>query len=152
MLQTLEQIKHLIGLEPESIGLTGRLRPDHDEASGAMSDWDLYLSDAAAGTTSLLSHWTGKDLSQPGVLEQIPSDQMSRLRRAEILLLRAEIVLDHGASEAVEPGDIQAGGSEGIKVTLKRLPLDERGAVASELRSRARLLVKGDEGTFAGVL
>ncbi|PKL30349.1 MAG: hypothetical protein CVV45_17975 [Spirochaetae bacterium HGW-Spirochaetae-10] len=151
MMQSLPQIKARLGVEPEALGMTDRLTREEAARSGSISDWDLYLADTVAGTTELLSQWTGVDLSRPDVLASLDAARRASLRRAEILLIKAEIVLDYGFVEATDPGDIQAGGSEGVRISQRRLTVSERGDVASELRGRARTLVLGQQDTFEGV-
>jgi len=137
MLNQIEDAKQLIGIDPEAIGLSDDVKLSND-----VTPFEQYLQSASLITKRQIQFWGG-DVDHPGANELA----------AEILLLRAQIVIDHEVVSLTDFDEIQSGGSGGMRLRSKRITREERGEIVADLHTRAMNLVTGeDPADFAGVL
>lgn len=75
----------------------------------------------------------------------VPSESLypRELRRAEILLVKAEVIEEFGLIDVVDPEEIQVGGQDGERRKFRKLTTEERGDKAAQFRNRAYFTLFG---------
>lgn len=144
MLNMLADLKRLVGVDGTALEMDDSA-PLGVEAAGGRTAFEFYLEALATSADLTIAKWL--ETTVPALAPNATN------LRAELTLVQAEICLQFGFIESVMPDEIQAGGSEGQRLRMRKLSLEERGERAAEMRSRARTLLTGVEPVgFAGVL
>lgn len=138
MLNAMSDMKVLVGIKPYMI--------DMDDATALTSggtEFEQFLTSAADIALSLIQGW-GYDI---GV-----SPYLKRVLRAEVLLVKAEVIDEFGFQDAIDPAEFSTGGQASESRKMKKLSLEERGAGSAAFRDRAYGLLFGNYPRFsAGV-
>lgn len=115
-----ERLKAVLGVTPDSLGLTPQ-------------GFDIFLESAC-------------DLAEIYLSERFDLRDESLRRRAklaEVDLVRAEMIVSFGLTESIDPTEIQTGGPDGQRVKLPALTMDERIKRAGVFRERAFQIMGG---------
>ena len=138
---TLETLKALVGIDGDSVSLD-----DTTTIAGlGKTAYEEYLDGLLQIAGETLAGWAGLSV------EALPDTAV--YRRSHVLVVQADIVMDHGVVTALAPEEIQAGGSTGDRIKFRRLNTGERLVEYEQLRRRAYRAVTGQEmpGRFEGV-
>ena len=131
---------HTVTLLKAIVGVTGDAVELDDETilpapNDSVTAWEYWLSRAQRRAGEQIEAWHGGAMPDP-----VPS----AFEDAEVLLVQAEIVIQHGITATMSPDEIQTGAvGDGSKMRWTRIPEMERGAIGTRLRNQARALVTG---------
>ncbi|MGJ4785651.1 hypothetical protein ACQV5J_16170 [Leptospira interrogans] len=129
MINALPDLKALVGIKPSDLDMNDSVNLTTDK-----TEFEEFLESVADNALKLIQSWE----------YSIPSAPYPReLRRAEILLVKAEIIEESGLSDVVDPEDFQVGGQNGERRKMRKLTPEERGDKAAQFRNRAYFTLFG---------
>lgn len=129
MINALPDLKALVGVKPSDIDMNDSVKLTTDK-----TEFEEFLESVADNALKLIQSWGYSVPSAPYPRE---------LRRAEILLVKAEVIEEFGLLDVVDPEDFQVGGQNGERRKMRKLTPEERGDKAAQFRNRAYFTLFG---------
>ncbi|KGE28358.1 hypothetical protein [Leptospira interrogans] len=129
MINALPDLKALVGVKPSDIDMNDSVKLTTDK-----TEFEEFLESVADNALKLIQSWE----------YSIPSAPYPReIRRAEVLLVKAEMIEEFGLLDVVDPEDFQVGGQNGERRKMRKLTPEERGDKAAQFRNRAYFTLFG---------
>ncbi|WP_061236780.1 hypothetical protein [Leptospira interrogans] len=129
MINALPDLKALVGVKPSDIDMNDSVKLTTDK-----TEFEEFLESVADNALKLIQSWE----------YSIPSAPYPReIRRAEVLLVKAEVIEEFGLLDVVDPEDFQVGGQNGERRKMRKLTPEERGDKAAQFRNRAYFTLFG---------
>ncbi|MDV6237746.1 hypothetical protein CH379_019125 [Leptospira ellisii] len=129
MINALPDLKALIGVKPSDLDMN-----DSTQLTTGKTEFEEFLESVADNALKLIQGWG----------YTVPTAPFPReLRRAEVLLIKAEIIEEHGLLDVVDPAEFQVGGQNGERRKMQKLSPEERGDKAASFRNRAYVTLFG---------
>ncbi|WP_061296248.1 hypothetical protein [Leptospira interrogans] len=129
MINALPDLKALVGVKPFDLDMNDSVKLTTDK-----TEFEEFLESVADNALKLIQSWGYSVPSAPYPRE---------LRRAEILLVKAEVIEEFGLLDVVDPEDFQVGGQNGERRKMRKLTPEERGDKAAQFRNRAYFTLFG---------
>ncbi|WP_017852019.1 hypothetical protein ACO1KB_19230 [Leptospira interrogans serovar Szwajizak] len=133
MFNALPDLKALVGIKPFDLDMNDSVKLTTDK-----TEFEEFLEAAADNALKLIQSW---EYSIPSVPDG--STYPRELRRAEVLLAKAEIIEEFDLPDTIDPEDFQVGGQNGERRKMRKLTPDERGEKAAQFRNRAYFTLFG---------
>ncbi|MDI7157200.1 hypothetical protein QMM53_11690 [Leptospira santarosai] len=130
MINALADLKALVGVKPSDLDMNDSVKLTTDK-----TEFEEFLESVADNALKLIESWNYPVLSA--------SPYPRELRRAEVLLVKAEIIEEHGLLDVVDPAEFQVGGQNGERRKMQKLSSEERGDKAAAFRNRAYVTLFG---------
>ncbi|MBE8363448.1 hypothetical protein [Leptospira borgpetersenii] len=129
MINALPDLKALVGVKPSDLDMD-----DSIELSTGKTEFEEFLESVADNALKLIQSWG----------YSVPTAPFPReLRRAEVLLIKAEIIEELELLDVVDPAEFQVGGQNGERRKMQKLSSEERGDKAASFRNRAYVTLFG---------
>ncbi|EMN91099.1 hypothetical protein [Leptospira weilii] len=129
MINALPDLKALVGVKPSDLDMNDSVKLTTDK-----TEFEEFLESVADNALKLIQSWG----------YSVPAAPFPReLRRAEVLLVKAEIIEEHGLLDVVDPMEFQVGGQNGERRKMQKLSSEERGEKAASFRNRAYVTLFG---------
>ncbi|WP_061246311.1 hypothetical protein ACO1J6_11930 [Leptospira interrogans serovar Hebdomadis] len=129
MINALPDLKALVGVKPSDIDMNDSVKLTTDK-----TEFEEFLESVADNALKLIQGWGYSVPSAPYPRE---------IRRAEVLLVKAEVIEEFGLLDVVDPEDFQVGGQNGERRKMRKLTPEERGDKAASFRNRAYVTLFG---------
>lgn len=129
MINALPDLKALVGVKPSDIDMNDSVKLTTDK-----TEFEEFLESVADNALKLIQSWEYSVPSAPYPRE---------IRRAEVLLVKAEVIEEFGLLDVVDPEDFQVGGQNGERRKMRKLTPEERGDKAAQFRNRAYFTLFG---------
>ncbi|EKN89825.1 hypothetical protein LEP1GSC034_1009 [Leptospira interrogans str. 2003000735] len=133
MINALPDLKALVGVKSFDLDMNDSVKLTTDK-----TEFEEFLESVADNALKLIQSWGYSIPSVPS-----GSSYPRELRRAEVLLVKAEIIEESGLSDVVDPEDFQVGGQNGERRKMRKLTPEERGDKAAQFRNRAYFTLFG---------
>ncbi|KXZ27176.1 hypothetical protein AYB33_18090 [Leptospira santarosai] len=129
MINALPDLKALVGIKSADLDMN-----DSTQLTTGKTEFEEFLESVADNALKLIESWG----------YSVPTAPFPReIRRAEVLLVKAEIIEEHGLLDVVDPAEFQVGGQNGERRKYQKLSSDERGEKAASFRNRAYVTLFG---------
>lgn len=129
----------MVGIKPYVLDMD-----DITKLSNHETEFEKFLLSCSDNAFSLIESW-GYEIP-----ETPESDR--KLLRAEILIIKAEIMDEFGFMESIDPMEVKVGGAEGEIRKVKKFSVEERGEMSAQFRNRAyRTLFGKDPAMETGI-
>ncbi|WP_016759400.1 hypothetical protein [Leptospira weilii] len=129
MLNVIADLKALVNVKPRAIDMD-----DTVKLSGEETEFEKFLHSASENALALIQGWD----------YEIPATPLPRkVLRAEVLLVKAEIIEEYGLADVLDPEELQVGGQNGERRKMKKLSAEERGEKAGAFRNKAYFTLFG---------
>lgn len=117
MYNDLNNLKVLVGFEPDLIGLSDEIKITEDNVE--ISIWERHLKNTAKAVSSFIDEYAIEgDLENPGTTDYDKS-------LAELELVKAEILKEASVYSMTEALEISVGGSTGQKIKQRQVKPEE---------------------------
>ncbi|WP_078125699.1 hypothetical protein [Leptospira alexanderi] len=130
MINALADLKALVGIKPSDLDMNDTVKLTTDK-----TEFEEFLESATDNALKLIQSW---EYSAP-----LMSPYPRELRRAEVLLVKAEVIEEFGLIDVVDPEEFQVGGQNGERRKFRKLSPEERGEKAAQFRNRAYVTLFG---------
>lgn len=130
MLNALSDVKAMVGIKPYVLDMNDTIKLSNDE-----TEFEKFLLSCSDNAFSIIEIWGY-------TIPENPLDDR-KLLRAELLLIKAEIVDEFGFMESIDPIEVKVGGAEGETRKMKKFSVEERGDISSNIRNRAYQTIFG---------
>ncbi|EMO79254.1 hypothetical protein LEP1GSC126_2879 [Leptospira kirschneri str. 200801774] len=129
MLNEITDLKALVNVKPHAIDMD-----DTVQLSKGETEFENFLHSSAENALAFIQSWG----------YEIPTAPLPRnVLRAEVLLVKAEIIEEYGLADVLDPEEFQVGGQNGERRKSKKLSVEERGEKASAFRNKAYFTLFG---------